>query len=151
MGLRLTEHFTLEELTFSQDAVRHGIDNAPPADVIDNLRLLAGALEDVRMLLAAPVIVTSGYRCEQLNALVRGSATSAHVEGLAADIIAPRFGTPAAIAQALQASPLVFDQLILEFGRWVHLGVHPVQPRRQALTAVRRADGRVEYLPGIRA
>lgn len=148
--MKLTEHFTLEELTFSQDAVRHGIDNTPPADVMDNLRMVASALEDVRMLLAAPVIVTSGYRCERLNAIVRGSATSAHVEGLAADIIAPRFGSPAAVAQALQASGLVFDQIILEFGRWVHLGVHPVQPRGQVLTAVRRLDGRTEYLPGIK-
>lgn len=147
--MNLTEHFTLNELTVSQEAVRAGLDNTPPPDLVDALRFLAATLEDVRLLLSTPVIVTSGYRSAEVNRLVGGSPNSAHCDGFAADFIAPRYGSPAAIARAIEASSIHFDQLILEFGRWVHIGVHPVQPRRQALTAVRRSDGRVEYLMGV--
>lgn len=148
--MNLTAHFTLDELTVSQEAVRAGIDNTPPADVIDALRLTAATLENVRLLLGVPIIITSGYRSPPLNRRVGGSANSAHCDGLAADFIAPRYGNPAAIARAIDANAIAFDQLILEFGRWVHLGVHPVHPRRQALTAVRRPEGGTEYLLGIK-
>lgn len=148
--MNLTEHFTLEELTVSAYAIRYGLDNTPPEYIVDNLRLLASELEHVRMLIGAPVIILSGYRSPEVNLRVGGSANSMHVEGLAADFIAPRFGTAAAVAQAVNSSPMLYDQLILEFGNWVHLSVHPVNPRRQALTAVRRSDGRTEYLMGLK-
>ena len=84
MRRKLSEHFTLEELIFSQTAMRKGIDNTPAPDIVRNLRRLAGALEDVRALLGAPVVISSGFRGEALNRAVGGARNSAHMRGLAA-------------------------------------------------------------------
>jgi hypothetical protein len=65
--LNLSPHFTLEELTRSDTAVRLGIDNAAPQDVLPHLLVLAQGLEDVRLLLGNAVHVLSGYRCEDLE------------------------------------------------------------------------------------
>lgn len=132
--MKLTEHFTLEELIFSETAIRHGLDNTPNEDVIDNLRLLASHLEEVRSLLGVPIIISSGYRCPALNRAVGSKDTSAHVQGLAADFTAPAFGSPLKICQEIRdCSAIRFDQLIHEFGTWVHFGV-AVAPRRELLT-----------------
>ena len=62
--MNLSPHFTLKELTASEIADRHGIDNMPsdPA-IIANLKTLAKGLEDVRSLLNRPILVNSAYRC----------------------------------------------------------------------------------------
>ncbi|WGS46059.1 D-Ala-D-Ala carboxypeptidase family metallohydrolase [Burkholderia sp. JSH-S8] len=133
----LTAHFTLEELSASDTARRRGIDNTPSAAVAANLRRTAEALERVRDLLGArPVIVTSGYRSSALNHAVGGVPNSAHLAGLAADFVCPRFGAPLDICRAISASSIEFDQLIQE-GTWVHIGLAAVgaKPRRQVLTA----------------
>ena len=138
MVRRLTIHFTLEEFVFSQTATRRGIDNTPPPEAVDNLMRVARMLEDVRDLLGGiPVLVSSGYRSPQLNAVIAGSSpTSAHMAGLAADFIAPGFGSPKEICLAIAGAGLEFDQVIHEFGRWVHLELAPEDrvPRRQLLS-----------------
>ena len=60
--MKLTDHFILAEFTTSQEASRRGIDNDPPPEIIENLYLLAMALEDVRERLGAPIVISSGYR-----------------------------------------------------------------------------------------
>jgi hypothetical protein len=124
--VNLTEHFTLEELVASQNAARLGIDNTPGDDVKNNLANLAIMLERLRLLLNAPITVTSGYRSPALNAATKGSAkNSAHTKGLAADIIVPRFGNPLQVAHAISESTLMIDidQLIHEFDSWVHVAI----------------------------
>ena len=74
--MRLSPNFSLAEMTFSQTADRLGIANTPSSKVIDNLRRLAEALEEVRLWLGKPVVITSGYRCAELNRQIPGS--SAH-------------------------------------------------------------------------
>lgn len=145
--MKLTEHFTLEELTFSQTATRKGIDNRPDHEDMQNLRGLANFLEVVREKVGKPVLITSGYRCPELNRWVGGSRTSAHMDGRAADIVAPGFGTPADIAELIAALDLEFDQVILEYGDWVHVSVAD-SPRHQVLTAVHGPAG-TTYEPGI--
>ena len=131
--MQLSPHFSLAELTVSQEAARRGIDNTPPAAVIERLRRTAQGLEAVRVRLGcAPVIVSSGYRCPELNAAIGGSPGSQHMLGEAADIIVPRFGGPTEVAAALRDSGVEYDQLILEFGRWVHVSFRD-RPRHQAL------------------
>ncbi|MDF0732471.1 D-Ala-D-Ala carboxypeptidase family metallohydrolase [Pseudomonas entomophila] len=142
--MHLTPHFTLEEMTASQLAARDGLDNHPDATAQANLVLVCQALEQVRSLVGAPILVSSGYRCPEVNRRVGGSPDSAHQRGLAADFSAVGL-TPRELARRIDASPLMFDQLILEFDRWVHLAVSVDAPRRQTLT-VRRGTG---YLPGI--
>ena len=141
--MNLTKHFTLAELTISQEAARRGLSNTPDPDALENLKVLASHLERVRELLGAPVIITSGYRSPKVNSAVGGSRTSAHMQGLAADFICPGFGSPAEIVSKIVHSPIQFDQVINEFGAWVHLGVSPSM-RRQALLATRK-DGKVFY------
>ena len=120
----LTEHFTLEELISSQVAARKNIDNSPPTAVSKNLKLLAALLEDIRTLLGNhPVVVSSGYRCPALNQEVGGALNSYHMDGLAADFTVPSYGTPLQTARAIASSGIVYDQLIHEFGTWVHIGL----------------------------
>jgi zinc D-Ala-D-Ala carboxypeptidase len=120
--MRLSENFSLEELTASETAARKGIDNTPSEEVIDNLKRLAAALQEVRALLNhRAILVSSGYRSPELNQAVGGSATSDHCKGLAADFICPSYGTPNDIVRAIAASGLSFKQVIREFDRWVHL------------------------------
>jgi hypothetical protein len=145
--MKLSEHFTLEELTFSQEAARRGLNNDPPPRIVENLTFLAARLEEVRALLQAPMVVSSGYRSPAVNDAVGGSATSQHRFGLAADFCAPVFGDPFEVATAIAASPIQVDQLILEFGRWVHVSFVRNNPRRQALSIFSQKEG---YLPGIR-
>jgi hypothetical protein len=137
MPRQLSEHFSLEELTVSQTAAREGLDNTPGSAELRNLRSLAEVLERVRSGLGgAPVLVSSGYRSPAVNAAVGGSSTSAHMKGLAADFIAPQFGTVLETARAISRMDIAFDQLIYEYGRWVHLGLaEPGRtPRRQLLS-----------------
>ena len=132
--MNLSAHFALSEFTTSQTAARRGIDNTPAADVLAALKRTAQGLEAVRVRLGcAPVLISSGYRSPALNAAIGGSKNSQHMTGEAADFTAPRFGTPAEIAAALVDSGVAYDQLILEFGRWVHISFSG-SPRHQALT-----------------
>lgn len=146
MLVKLTEHFTLGELTRSDTALRLGLDNTPPPDIAQRLLLTAVGMERVRELLNAPIIVTSGYRSPEVNRAIGGSQNSQHCKGEAVDFIAPAFGTPRAICLAILDSDIAFDQLIEE-GNWAHISFSD-HPRRSALTAHFSA-GRVTYTKGI--
>ena len=134
--MRLSENFSLEELTASETAARKGIDNTPSEEVINNLKRLAAALQEVRALLNhRAILISSGYRSHELNQAVGGSATSDHCKGLAADFICPSYGSPNDIVRAIAASDLSFKQVIREFDKWVHLSIpeERQEPRKQAL------------------
>ncbi len=148
MTQRLSAHFTLAEMTFSATASRKGIPNVAPAEIVDQLILTADRMEKVRELLGGePIRVLSGYRSPAVNKAVGGSATSAHRTGHAVDFVCPDFGTPAQVAAHLAKHLTGYDQIIEEFGNWVHVGFGPGQ-RGQKLTA-RSVNGRTVYTPGI--
>jgi zinc D-Ala-D-Ala carboxypeptidase len=142
--MKLSPNFTLDELTFSETAARQDIDNAPSPGVIENLKLVAATLEQIRELVGRPITVSSGYRSLALNKAVGGSGNSAHTFGLAADINCPGV-KPGALAHIIKASNIEFDQLILEFDRWVHIGLVAGKPRGELLT-IRTGTG---YMKGI--
>ena len=142
--MNLSDNFTLAEMIASPSATKAGIDNTPDAAVIANLRRLCQLLEAIRALVDAPLLISSGYRGPALNALIGGSPTSAHLRGLAADFTVVGLA-PRQTVELIADSGLVFDQLILEFDRWVHLAVSERPPRREVLT-IRKDTG---YLPGI--
>ena len=129
MPTLLTPHFTLEELCASEFAARNAIDNTPTPEVVANLKRLASMLEKVRELLKKPIHISSGYRSPALNARIGGSTKSAHMDGRAADFICPAFGTPYQVAKKIATARLGFDQMIHEYGRWVHLAVPHVNER----------------------
>lgn len=141
----LSEHFTLEQLTISEIALRNGIDNTPSDEVIENLKVLASGLEQVRTLLGHPIQALSGFRCEALERILtdksfkawcakRGKApgneswkeyfaTKAHPKGLSCDFIAPGFGPAIKVCEAVRDSSIRYDQLIYEFRSWCHFSV----------------------------
>ena len=141
-------NFALDEFTASQEAPRHNINNVPSEKVVENLRMLAKLLEQVRELLGSNSIrISSGYRCLALNQHIGSSHTSAHIFGYAADFTCPSFGTPLAVAKKIAESNLKFDQLIYE-GTWIHISCDP-KNRRQLLTAAFKG-GKAFYTVGIK-
>lgn len=146
--MRLSPSFTLKQLIDSDTARKHGIDNHPLDAHLPNLRRLAAALERIQTLLRHPLVITSAYRNPEVNKLVGGVPASRHALGLAADFVCPALGAPLAVARAIAASAIEYDQLIHEYGRWVHLGLAPpgVAPRAQLLTICSGAGGYQEGL-----
>lgn len=134
--MRLSEHFSLEEMCRSQLAERNGIMNKPNDIQLENLKTLAKGMELVRTKLdSLPIIVSSGFRCEALNDLLGSKRTSAHIRGLAADFTCDRYAHVARVFDVLATSSIPFDQLIYEFSSWIHISFPPEgeEPRRQVL------------------
>jgi uncharacterized protein YcbK (DUF882 family) len=130
---KLTEHFTLEELTHTD---HREFDNTPNDAEKANLERLALFLEQVKEVLGGkPIMVNSAFRCKQVNDAVGSKDTSQHRIGCAADIRVPSM-TPDQVVKAVIASGIGYDQLIREFDRWTHISVPSVagdNPRRQSL------------------
>lgn len=152
--MNLTKNFTLHELTKSETALRHDLDNTPDQEAISNLQDLAfNVLQPIRDHYGRGVKVNSGFRHPEVNAKVGGSRTSDHCRGMAADIEIP--GVPnAELAEWIKAN-LPFTQVILEFytqgipdSGWVHVSYDPANLKKQALTAVKQ-DGKTVYLNGL--
>lgn len=149
----LTEHFTLEEFIKSQTALRLGIDNTPPQEIIERAQLvLQNVAEPVRNQFGVTVI-NSGYRGPELNAAIGGAASSQHCFGEAVDIECPGHANYD-VAKWIEDN-LDYDQLILEFytpgipdSGWVHVSYVPEGCRKQSLTAVKQ-DGKTVYLQGL--
>jgi len=131
---QLSPHFTLEEMIFSDTAARMKLSNDAPLDVVANLKRTANGLESVRQLLNSNAIhINSGYRSPALNAAVHGQVNSQHLTGQAVDFTCSTYGTPEQIVRFIAKSSINFDQLICEFGLWVHISFSD-HPRRQVLT-----------------
>ena len=120
--MRLSDHFTLIEFTRSQTASRHGIDNTPNEEQLENLKTLAKGLEDVRTKLDNnPINISSGFRCQDLNDRLGSKRTSRHILGLAADFTCDRYDSVGRVFEVLADSSIEFDQLILEYDSWIHI------------------------------
>ena len=157
----IMKHFSISELTSSATALREGIDNRPSKCAYHLLHVLADQLLDpIREAWGKPIIVSSGYRCKELNALVGGVKNSHHILGCAADITAPLLSPQGGkkssttseylplgggreganrclfklIRQMQQEGRIVFTQLIWESdGRWIHISYVPADLRCQVI------------------
>lgn len=139
------KHFTFGEFERSDTAARLKIDNRMPeiaeAHVVELVDIL---LDPLREAWGGPLIITSGYRCPELNRAVGGSATSAHTAGWAADLV-PSADDPRGVQglvdfaiEWLTATALPFDQMIFEHAgssRWLHVGIRNLKgkQRRQVM------------------
>lgn len=149
--MNLSEHFSLDELTRSDYAIRYGLDNTPPDWALANLVRLARSLETVRKVLGHPIYINSGYRSALVNKGIGGSRNSAHVRGLAADFVCPGFGSPLAICRELVLAGVPFDQLIYE-GGWVHFAISaPGEGARKSILTAHFKGGSVSYTTGLPA
>ena len=130
---KITEHFTLEELTRTD---HREFDNTPDQTARENLERLALLLEQVREVVKGrPIIINSGYRSAEVNKAVGSKESSQHRLGCAADIRVLGF-TPNQVVKAVIAANLPYEQVIREFDSWTHISVpntKDMTPRRQAL------------------
>ena len=137
--IQLSEHFKLSEFTRSATATARKIDNTPSQEVISNLKVLCqNVLEPLRAFAQQPIIISSGYRCPQLNIKVGGVYSSQHTLGEACDIRLPvskhttqRDGKAHTDKEILNSwfdwivSNTDFDQAIIETANgkdfWIHV------------------------------
>lgn len=152
--MKLTNNFTLSEMTKSDTALRLNMENKPNGEQEKNLRVLCEkVLQPVRDHFGKGVKVNSGFRHPDVNAKVGGSKTSDHCKGMAADIEIPGVAN-GDLAQWI-VDTLDFRQVILEFytpgvpdSGWVHVSFNPEDNKKQVLTAVKQ-EGKTVYLPGL--
>lgn len=157
----LTPHFKLREFTESATAMKHGIDNRPTLEVVENLRRLCiGTLEPLREKLQQPVVITSGYRCQQLNEIiVHTSRKSQHMSGQAADFYVSQGPVQGSRVQGsrellIQAFRLIiedesidFDQIII-YPTFIHVSYVSRERNRHQIT---KANGNGTYCALSRA
>lgn len=124
--MKLSPNFSLAEMTVTSTGLANQTDNS---DHLDNLRVTAWQMENVRRLLGRPIEPTSAYRNRTVNRVVGGVANGDHPLGYAVD-----FRGTYDEAKKIAESCIVFDQLILERnGTIIHLSFNP-KLRRQVLT-----------------
>lgn len=132
---KLSENFTLEEATHSDTAIRMGINNQPDERQLDNMKIAAEGMQQVRAALGKPISVNSWLRLPDVNVAVGGSRVSSHMDGWAIDFTSS-YGNPLAVCKAIEAAGIKFDQMIHEYGRWTHISFAP-EMRGQKLTIFR--------------
>ena len=152
--MKLTENFSLSELTRSQTATRKGIENQPNDEQLANLVALCECvLQPIRDHFGKSVRISSGLRVPELNAAIGGSTTSDHCRGMAADIEVPPVDN-LELARWIEGSGLAFRQLILEYydgtpdSGWIHVSYDPADNKKQVLTATKQ-NGKTVYLNGL--
>lgn len=123
-------NFKMSELIHSDTAVRHNINNMPDINSLDfMLDLIYYVLQPIREHFKSPVIITSGYRCAQVNKLVGGVSTSQHCKGQACDFTVKGHSLNEVIAWC--KNNLDYDQLINEYDKWVHISFVKGSNRKQ--------------------
>ena len=153
--MKLSEHFTLGELTKTSYHTSDG--NIPSRVAIENLRnICENWLEDLRYsqntlyedcdpstssgIAEIPIVITSGYRSEEVNMKCGGAKNSNHLTGCAVDIKC--YGPEQMIRMAgilldiSDGTKRDFDELILEkrgSTYWIHFAVRPKDNRRKIL------------------
>jgi hypothetical protein len=151
--MKISTHLNLAEVTRSDSAKRHGIDNTPTPEHLENFKLLAEKVfEPIRLHFKEPIFISSGYRSKDLNDFIGGSASSQHCKGQAIDIDmdGSKGGVTNKMVFDFIKSRLDFDQLIWEFGTdanpdWVHVSYVKIGNRKQKLKAI-RTNGKTTYL-----
>ena len=124
--MKLSPHFSLDEMIKSQTALRKGLDNNPDGDQLEAMvDLCEYVLEPIRKYWNRPVIVSSAFRAPEVNKAIGGKNTSQHTKGQAADIEIP--GVDNLDLYHWIGQSVEFDQLILEYysgepaSGWVHV------------------------------
>jgi len=117
-------YFDIKEMTDSQTAKQHHIDNTPTKEVIDNLKKVMYVLDIVRAHMGKPILVNSGYRCKKLNEMVGGVQNSMHTKGLAADIRTREKEDINIMYEFLKENQKKLKIIeLLNYGTFIHIGV----------------------------
>jgi hypothetical protein len=146
----MTQSFSIKELTYSDTAIRLGIDNTPTDEILINLQnVVQFILEPVSNNFDSQIVITSGYRSPALCQAIGSSATSQHAFGMAVDF--EILGIPNKEVSDWIVNHLDFDQCILEFWKpeeansgWVHCSYKALGNRKMYLRAY-KGNGRTIY------
>lgn len=141
--MNLSEHFTLDEATYSETAVRMNIPNQPSDLQLTNMKHAAACLEHLRAV-TGPLRINSWLRLPDVNVAVGGSKISSHMDGFAIDVSSSTL-TPIQLCHKVEELGIKFDQMIYEYGRWMHISFAP-EMRQQKLTIFKPEN---KYKPGI--
>lgn len=136
-----TRNFSRAEFEHSDLAVRNGIDNQVPDELLSTMARTFALGERIRSVFNdRPMTLTSGYRCLELNRRLGSKDTSDHVKACAIDFVIPSYGPPLEVATMLalwmhQGKIYGIGQLIHEYGRWVHVSSErPADPDNAIIT-----------------
>lgn len=126
------KYFTFLEMIKSSTADKNNIDNNPTnPEIIDNINYTMERLDEIREKYGKPIIITSGYRCQELNKKVGGKSNSFHLKGLAADL---KYSVE---LWSFLVQHTKFDQLIMEtskYTKWIHISFSKENERNQVLS-----------------
>tara|TARA_R100001463_G_scaffold130269_1_gene189542 strand:+ start:980 stop:1471 length:492 start_codon:yes stop_codon:yes gene_type:complete len=123
-------NFAAIEFYRSLTAKKYNIDNVPKEQsTLQNLNLLANKAQEMRDLLGRPMVITSGYRCLELNDKLSASAAdSYHLYGLGLDFVVPHM-SPREVCKFFK-NKILCDKMMASYMwnkkekrwmRWVHV------------------------------
>ena len=131
MGEMISEHFSWEEAIKSDKAVELGFANIPDAKTSGNIIVAASQLEKIREIVG-PLLINSWYRSPEVNKAIGGVTQSAHCTGYAIDCRSSVL-SPLLLCKKAASLGIQFDQIIHEYGRWMHISFDP-RMRGQVMT-----------------
>lgn len=132
----MRKYFTLQELTYSATAKKYNIDNTPTEEVKENLNELIEFLDGVRKAWGSALLVSSGYRCEELDEKIGGVKTSAHRIGFAVDLV-PANNKKMKFFEFMKEylKNKEFDECLLESNSqgavWLHFALKSIQGKQR--------------------
>ena len=149
--MKISDHISYKEATFSQTALRRDLDNNPSEQQLKCMQEVAEAVfEPLRKWVGGPIKINSFFRGEPVNSAIGGSKRSQHMKGQAMDLD-DTYGhkTNAEMYHYIKDN-LDFDQLIWEFGddenpNWIHVSYVSHRPNRKTLTIAYKENGRTKY------
>lgn len=147
---KIVKHLSYHEATYSATAKRLGIDNTPTAEHLENIKAIAeNIFTPLRSFTDSPIIITSFYRCPELNRAIKGASSSQHTKGEAIDLKSSVLSNK--VIFDFIKNNLDFDQLIWEFGtehapQWVHVSFKRYGDNRKEVLKAIKQDGKTKYL-----
>ena len=138
----LSKYFSLAECIRSRKAKALGLSNQPSREIVERLKVfLRKVMDPIRELFGVPISPSSVYRTWPVNTAVGGSATSQHPEGEACDFNVTGLSVREVMRRIIAAG-IPFDQLIDEYGSWVHISYTERRANRGEIWEYRMVNGR---------
>ena len=132
--MNLTPHFTIEELAGTSNEKYKKLNLLKAQDSMGKMYMLAGFAERVREIVGKPLIITSGYRCPELNSAIGGAITSQHIFAEAIDIVVKGMSVQD-VFNRIVTSDLKYNQIIIERNKsgsqWVHVSIGAYKQKLQ--------------------
>ena len=134
---KLSDHFTVKEFASISGSKLYTDTVLIDTDLVNKLEKLYRAMN------CSKIIINSGYRCPRLNDLVKGSKTSQHLTGEAADIrstsdsIKDNKELFDVIKTLIKEKKIEVGQLINEYNyNWVHVSL-PNKKHKNEILAIK--------------